>query len=122
MKITELTESTIFNQNDFIDGKDELNFDLSDDLLFFINNDDKIYRKHLHPIIIQCVDRIKDNKLCHHTMFKPVIKHGYKIYIKKFPLRQLHDDMDDDILKDACMKLYSQITSHINDGHYDDDY
>ena len=65
MRIYELVEGKIFKDSDFTqqtEGGREINFDLVEDLVYFMNHDDNIYRRNFYPAIIKYVDLKKENK------------------------------------------------------------
>jgi len=65
MRINELLEGKIFNDLDFVshkqDGKREINYDLAEDLVHFMNQDDHVYRRIVHPTISKFID-LRDAK------------------------------------------------------------
>jgi hypothetical protein len=49
MRITELLEGKVFDDMNFVKqsgDKKEINFDLIEDLIHFMHNDDKLYRRN----------------------------------------------------------------------------
>ena len=58
MRINELLEAKKFDDSDFVkdtEGNREIDYDLTEDLVFFMNNDDEVYRRHLYPSISKCL-------------------------------------------------------------------
>jgi hypothetical protein len=123
MRIIELLEGKNFKDLDFVkevgdDGKRELNYDLTEDLMFYMNNDDEAYRRHLYPIIAKCIDIIESKKRPKSSMFEKAIRECYKMYTKEYSIRELPHELDEKIIKETCDKLQEEICQHINDGRY----
>ncbi len=110
MKIDELVDVEKFNVEEY---------DLHDDLHFFMNNDPEFYRKHYYPTLIKmkiCKDRgdeFESAKLI------PLVKEAYKIYKTKFPVKQLESSLDKNTLEEICSKIYETELKNIESGHYD---
>jgi len=123
MRITELLESNDFNDLAFIkhtaDGR-EIDFDIPEDLIFFMHDDDDTYRKQLHPIITKCIDLISANRKTNHSFFEPAVKNSYYAYIKKFPIRELPDELESSMVSDICKKIHDDVCKHISSGKYED--
>jgi hypothetical protein len=123
MRIKELLEGANFDAEDFIDKKGEkreINFDLAEDLMYFMHNDDDIYRRHLYPKLAHLLDNIKDKKSTSKNVFKPAVESSYKAYIKKFPIRELNDTIDEKLCEKICDKLHEEFKEHVSDGKYKD--
>jgi hypothetical protein len=93
--------------------KSELNFDLAEDLVFFMNNDDDTYRRHVYPSIVRC---IKGN--ASPSVFSDAVKESYKNYVRQYPIRELPDEIEDNICKETCEKMHEEVSKHITDGKY----
>lgn len=123
MRIRELLESKYFRSEDFVsadeNGKD-INFDLVDDLVHFMNNDDDIYRRHLYPKIAECLDQYTANRPTKSSIFKNAVDQGYQVYRKRFPIKELPSNLDEEMVKQVCNKLHDDLKQHISDGHYKD--
>jgi len=124
MKITELLESFNFKDTDFVkvvddSGKKEINFDLPDDLMFFMNNDDDVYRQHVHPAIVKCIKIVQRKKKPSASIFDTAVSECYNVYTKKYPIRELSDQLDEDTHKQICEKIRDEVYQHIKDGKYD---
>lgn len=110
MKITELVNPENFNVEDY---------DLHDDLQFFMNNDPEFYRKHYYPAVIKlkiCKDRGTDFDS---EKFAPLVIEAYKIYKNKFPVKNLSKSLNDEELKEISAKIYETELQNIKSGHYD---
>lgn len=123
MRIIELLEGKKFNDLDFVktkndSGEKELDFDLADDLIFYMNNDDKAYRKYVHPIISKCVKGKDKNEEVKPSEFANAVKECYNSYLKEYPIRELPDSLDNKQLKEICEKFHEEVHKHIEDGKY----
>jgi hypothetical protein len=123
MRINELLENAHFKSEQFTkqtDNGTEIDYDLVDDLIHYLHNNDEVYRRHLHPAILKCKDKMadgKDSATC--KIFKPAVENGYKIYLKQYPIRELPDDVNPKVLKNVCKQLFKDVSKHIKDGTYD---
>jgi len=123
MRIQDLLEDRHFDDTKFVvhkNGKREIDFDLAEDLSHFMHNDDYAYRRHLYPAIARCIDSMDRNKKVEHKVFLPAVKHSFKMYVEKFPIRELPDDLEEDTLNEVCKKLHTETLKHIQDGVYKD--
>jgi hypothetical protein len=125
MRIIELLEGNNFNERDHIKqigdkGGQELDFDLVGDLIFFMNNDDEAYRRHLHPTISICIDRINANKSTKPSVFDNAVHKCYHMYVQKYPIRILDDSLDDALCNEICEKLHEEVCQHITDGKHNE--
>lgn len=124
MRIIELLEGKNFNDLQFVkitddEGNKELDFDLTDDLIFFMNNNDEAYRRHLHPIVAKCMNRLKSKKSVKPSIFEPAIIECYKMYKEEFPIRELPQSLDEKLCNEVCDKIHEEVCQHIKDGKYD---
>jgi len=123
MRIRELLEGKYFNDLDFVSHGEkgrEINFDLPEDLVYFMHNDDHAYRRHTHPVISHCLERINNNKKTSAEVFEPAVKECYKMYIHQFPIRELPDDLDEELTKQICDKLHEELKQHVENDKYKD--
>ena len=123
MRIQELLENKDFDDMKFVKktgDKREIDYDLSEDLIHFMHNDDDVYRRLLFPKIAHVMDRLDLKQPTHLKIFKPAVEHSYKIYVKKFPIRELPDELDDKMLEQICNKLHTDTLKDIKDGAYKD--
>ena len=125
MRILELFEGKGYrNLDEFVnqvgdEGKREITFDLAEDLIHFMNNDDEAYRRHLHPVVAKCYDRMKENKKTKPEFFAKAIEECYDMYLKEYPIRELPRSLDKKQTKETCEKIHEEICKHITDGKYD---
>jgi hypothetical protein len=124
MRITDLLENAHFKSEEFVKQTDdgtELNFDLVDDLVFFLNNDDDAYRRYLLPAVHKFIDKQNAGEDLKCTIFKTAVADGYKRYTTEYPMRELPNDIDKKTWKAACKKLFDDVSKDMEDGHYDHD-
>jgi len=123
MRIRELLEGKKFNDLDFVkkDGdKSDIDYDLTEDLVFYMNNDDDVYRRVVYPSVVTCTNRLESNRKTTPSIFTNAVKESYKQYIKKFPMRQLPLDIDEEVCKEACEKMHEEICQHHSDSNTKD--
>lgn len=123
MRIIELLEGKKFNDLDFVktDGaKTEIDYDLCEDLIFYMNNDDDVYRRHVYPSVSRCINRIETNEKTNPSIFTNAVKESYKQYIRKYPIRNLPDDIEEVTFKEVCKKMHEEICKNHSDGKYKD--
>lgn len=121
MRIRELLEGKQFNDLDFVkqtNDKREIDYDLVEDLMHFMNHDDDVYRRHVFPTIANCIDKVSAKRPTKMGMFKPVVEKSYKLYIDKFPIRELPEDLDSKVCEQVCSKMHEEIVKHVTDGKY----
>ena len=121
MRIQELLEGKKFDDLDFVtkeNGKRSINFDLAEDLIHFMNQDDDVYRRHTYPAIANCLDKMSKKSKPNTKMFEPAVKESYKIYTRKYPIRDLPDEIDSKMCEQVCNKIHEEVLKHISDGKY----
>jgi hypothetical protein len=84
------------------------NFDLIDDLVFFINNDTEFYRKSYFPVESKFINSYKNNKTISAKFFIPIVKKAYSIYKDQYDVHGLPSELSIDNLKEICLKLKQQ--------------
>ena len=123
MRIRELLEGKKFNDLDFVkQGEDGtgINYDLVEDLTFFMQNDDDVYRRHTFPSVMKCIDTIKAKKQLSPSIFERAVEESYKNYIRKFPIRQLPNELEDEVFEEVCKKLHDDFSRDYDEGKYKD--
>lgn len=106
MRIRELVENIQDKNHNGID--DQLEYDLADDLLFFMNNDDDTYRRHVYPVMFKAKNAHKNGIKFDRNLFSDVITKAYENYNKKFPRRELPETLPEDISSQICNSLYDE--------------
>jgi hypothetical protein len=123
MRIRELLEGKKFNDLDFVtkdqDGE-SINYDLIEDLTFFMNNDDDAYRRHLYPSLAKCLDQLKSKKNTTPSFFESAVENSYNDYCKKYPIRQLPSSIEKEMFEEICKKLHDDVCKDYEDGKYKD--
>lgn len=99
----------IFSQDSEDKSQD---FDLHDDLIFFMKSDSDFYRSNLFPIESRLQDKLESDEKTTPAIFKEVVKKAYKIYKDKFSVDHLDEELSMEDLKEICTKLYSE---HVNE-------
>lgn len=123
MLIRELFEGKFFKDQDYVTTKEggrEINFDLVDDLIHYMQNDDNAYRRHLYPSIARCIDIREAKKKPKASIFKSAVEEGYRLYVKKFPIRELPSFIDEEVCEEVCNKIREEVCKDIDDGKYKD--
>jgi hypothetical protein len=121
MRINELLEGKHFKDDDFVSKTEtgrEINYDLAEDLVYFMNHDDSIYRRHLYPNIAKCISITERKKKPASKIFKSAVEDSYKRYMKEFPIRELPEDIEEKVCEQVCEKLRDSICKDIADGKY----
>lgn len=97
-----------------------LDYDIADDLHFFIYNDPETYKKIFYPYLLQLKKHIKSNKQCPDLLFKSCINKAFKDYCKKYNItintKSVFTDTDRDQL---ARKIFGQEIDNIKKGVYD---
>jgi hypothetical protein len=122
MRIRELLENKFFKSEEFVTKTatgNELNYDLAEDLIHFLNHDDDVYRRHLYPGIAKCMDIVERKKKPAASIFKSAVEEGYKKYIKEYPIRELPDYIDEEMCEDVCKKIREAVCKDIAEGKYE---
>jgi hypothetical protein len=100
--------------------KEELPFDIEDDLAVYIRNDPMFYRKHYYPTVLKMQSAHKNNKsLDAVSLWAPVVKRAVIPYMTKFKIdKNPNDVIDDNIIKSIASKIYSEEVNNIKSGSY----
>lgn len=94
--------------------KEELDYDLHDDLIYFMNADPEFYRTSYFPLQSRFHQHCKSGKSVNPIAFKNIVNKAYESYKKKFPLPQLEESLREDELNEICSKLHQQETEAFN--------
>jgi hypothetical protein len=121
MRIRELLEGSKFKDDEFVkqlddSGKREINYDLPEDLIFFMDNDDDAHRTQIDEVVDSIMKKIKKDEETRPEMLIKPVKECYKLYKEQYPIRELPDEMDKKVLKDTCVKYHDLILQRIDDG------
>jgi hypothetical protein len=121
MRIRELLEGKFFKDEDFVTKTEagrEINYDIVEDLVHFLNHDDNVYRRHTFPSIAKCIDIKERKKKPAANIFKAAVEEGYQKYIKEFPIRELPQHISEEMCQAVCDKMREEICKDIDDGKY----
>lgn len=122
MRIIELFEGN-FNDLDFVkkeNNESVIDYDLAEDLVFFMNHNDDVYRRHLYPVITKFIQQVKNNRETDPIIFKPSVLHGYSKYIEEFPIKELPTSLDEEMCNEVCSKLHDEVQKDFEEGKYKD--
>ena len=126
MRIRELFENvnSTFDENKYISknqkGDYEPNFDLVEDLVHFMNEDDEMYRRHLYPAVSKVLLSLSGNKKVDRSVFEKAVEECYRSYTKKFPIRYIPDELDQGLREETCSKLFDNVKKDFEEGKYKD--
>lgn len=110
MRIIELFENADFDEKMYVNTSDGLiDYDLAEDLVFFMNNNDDVYRSTVYPAVIKCLETLKQKKSAKPSIFKQAAVECYKTYQQKFPIRSLPETLDEALCNEVCKKMFDEI-------------
>lgn len=119
MRINDLFKHNQSQFEDFIEDN-KINYDLADDLAFFMNHDDDTYRRHTYPAIVKCLEGIKNKKKTNPTIFKAAALEGYKNYCTQYPIRELPNNLDEKMINEVCKLMHEEVCADHAEGKYKD--
>lgn len=93
----------------------KLDFDLHDDLVFFMNNDPEFYRQEYYPFLNKFKHHCHAGRTVTPKAFVNVVKKAYESYRNKFPLPSLGEKLEDQELEEICEKLQTQENKNFED-------
>jgi hypothetical protein len=123
MRIHELLENKHFDDSNFVkqDGNTrKIDYDLVEDLVHFMHNDDHSYRRHVYPIIAKCLSHVNSKNGIKPKMFADAVDPCYASYVKKYPIRGLPEAISDKLREKVCNKLHDDFKKHYDEGLYKD--
>lgn len=123
MRINELCESIDRELNKpAYDPEDPhgLGFDVKEDLAFFMNHDDHVYRRHTFPAILKIKDLVEAGKQTDYKLFDKAVKEGYNIYQDTFQGHKLPKHLDQELLDEVSRRLHDEELEKIQNGEYKD--
>ena len=126
MRIRELLEhvNSTFDETKYIertqDGNFEPNFDLAEDLSFYMHDNDEMYRRHVYPAVVKCLQAESGKRKLSSNIFEKAVDECYKSYTKKFPIRYLPNELDKELKEQVCSKLLDDFKKHHSEGKYKD--
>lgn len=118
MKIKELLEGSTFNDLDFLENTPlgrEINYDLVNDLVYFMHENDDIYRRYTYPAILKYAKLRKQHSNAA-SVFKSAVNAAYPNYVREFPIRELPDKIDPELVSKVCQSLAAVVDRHVRSG------
>ena len=116
MRITELFEDNNFDETEFINAKEgSIDYDLAEDLTFFMNNDDDVYRRTVYPAVVKCAEAFEQKKPCKPSVFRNAALESYRAYAEKFPIRALPENLDEALCNEVCEKMYKEVQQALSE-------
>lgn len=110
MRIIELFENINFDETEYINTQEgKIDYDLAEDLVFYMNNDDDVYRRTVYPAIVKCLEAINKKQKVKPSVFKQAALECYQSYQEKFPIRSLPADLDEDLCNEVCEKIFKEV-------------
>jgi len=109
MRIDELFNPDNFQLEDF---------DLKDDLIFFMNTEPNFYRKAYYPTMCTFKEYHDKGKNINPLSFKTLVEKAYKEYKKEFPVEGLENDISKEICEEICAEIHKIELENIKQGHY----
>ena len=101
-------------------GKKALEYDLMDDLMFFMNNDPDFYRKRYYPTMLKFDKYCKEGRKVSPKAFEGLCKEAYESYRNKFQqVEGLEPQLDEEICEKICNHIHEQETKNCKEGMYD---
>ncbi len=107
-----------FNKDPNEVSDDEYTFDLNEDLIHFMHNNDDFYRRQFFPVINMCRKQFDQGSSFSHRVFKPVVVKAYKMYKDEFPLRELRDELEDERIEEIAKSIYESELKNMREGSY----
>lgn len=100
--------------------KDELPFDIEDDLVVYMRNDPMFYRKHYYPIVLKMQSAHNANKSMDAvSVWGDAVKRAVVPYMSKFKIdKNPKDVIDSNKIKSIASKIYSDEINNIKRGSY----
>jgi hypothetical protein len=93
---------------------------LLDDLEFFMMNDDKFYRRVLHPELISLKDKLESGEACEDDCLRPCVDKAAMLYCKKFNIPDNPKSVFTDVDRDAVARsIFGKEQENMAKGHYD---
>jgi hypothetical protein len=98
--------------------KKTLDFDLVDDLIFFMRNDSSFYRTSYFPLVSKFANKCSRNNTPSPAFFKNVVINAYNVYKDQYQVEGLRDSLSIDMLKEICNKLHIEELEDYKKDHF----
>jgi hypothetical protein len=90
-------------------------FDLHDDLIFFMRNDPKFYRSDYHPFQQKFNRHCNAGRSVSAKAFAPIVHKAFDQYKDMFPVEGLEDKLTERDMQEICEKLQGQETNYYHE-------
>lgn len=117
MKIRELFENFSPSEKDG-NLTEKAEYDICEDLIFFMNNNDDFYRRHYYPHLINCKTAIKQDRDIPANFFAPVVKKAYECYLEEFNEEILPESLANEDFQSICEKIKDEEVKNIKNKMY----
>jgi len=87
MKLNEIDDMTD------LDPTQPLPWNMVDDLIVFMKNENSFYRRKLYPMLLNVQETVSNGGKVNKKDFVPIIDDAIKAYVGKFGLNRRPDDM-----------------------------
>jgi hypothetical protein len=113
MKLNEIDDMTDLDPNQ------PLPWNMVDDLIIFMQNENNFYRRKLYPLLLDAQETIQNGGKVNKKDFVPVIDAAINAYVKKFDLNRRTEDMMSPSQKMECIeKLLKDEEDNFRKGEY----
>lgn len=101
------------------DKKDQ-DFDLADDLVFYMNNDPDFYRKRYFPVMLKYSKYCSTGRRVSPRGFEPLVVDAYESYRARFQTEELKlpSKLEKEVCEKICSYIHEQETKNCNNGIY----
>jgi hypothetical protein len=113
MRINELVENIDLDLHFNNRKQEDAGFDIAEDLLFYMQNNDNVYRRHVYPQVLKHKSAMKSGK-ANHSLFSNATLEAYKAYTEEFPIKQLPASLPKDVQEKVCLELYKKCTEEFS--------
>jgi hypothetical protein len=86
-------------------------FDLNDDLIFFMRNDPQFYRTEYHPFLQKFNRHCDAGRAVSTKAFAPIVLKAFDHYRNTFPVEGLEEKLSNRDLEEVCDKLQGEETN-----------
>lgn len=90
-------------------------FDLRDDLIFFMRNDPQFYRSQYHPFLQKFNRHCDAGRGVSPKAFIPIVKQAFESYKNTFPVEGMEETLKREDLEEVCDKLQGEETNYYHE-------
>jgi hypothetical protein len=91
-------------------------FDLADDLIFFMRNDPQFYRGEYHPFLQKFNRHCDAGRSIKSNAFIPIVKKAFEHYQNTFPVEGMEEQLSAQDLEEVCDKLQGEETNFYHEN------